>query len=840
MLRRALLATAPLAVLALIESGCAPNDGGDEVADDNVTAVRAEPLGTGPRELRDRARGHVDSLKNVKLPDPRELRRFIKDRAAAVRLGKALFWDQQVGSDGQACASCHFHAGADNRSKSQMNPGTRNQIPGIDTSAFNDLTGFGPNKNAFGPNYQLTAADFPFHKLADPDDRTSTVLSDTNDTISSQGVFNAEFLATGVPFDLGIPSLVGSGAIFNVNGVLVRNVEPRQAPTAINAAFNHRNFWDGRARFEFNGVSPLGQLDPDERLVERVWGNTPAFVAVRIPRSSLASQAVGPVTSDQETTFGIRSTTFIGRRFQDVARKLLHPAVVPLGQQQVAKDDSVLGHLSAAPSSGIATPYLQMVREAFEDRWWNVPGFVVDVSGRKPVLTRRAAPSGPDQFTVMEYNFSLFFGLAVQEYERTLVSDDTPFDRFMEGDDRALSAKEQRGLDVFLDKGKCVNCHGGAELTNASLANVQGDQIIERMVMGDNRVAVYDNGFYNIGVRPTLEDVGVGGRGGPRDLPLSNARLFQRELGELVSLIQRWTFTPRDKAIRLANRVLGIPRIRARPEEAEPLLKEAAPAAARELATARDALARAVAKCPPWWLADSSKRLAAIDALLSQAKAALAAGSANKAALKLDDASDKLDELASRLGTRVDAQTKKARELLAPGLSLLPDPIDPGPDRDHPSAPPLRPDERVAVDGAFKTPTLRNIAQSAPYFHNGGQATLEQVVEFYNRGADFARENRDDLDPDIQPLGLTPEERAALVAFLVALTDDRVRLERAPFDHPSLSLPNGGTTPVITPMFPTTPVLEDRFVLPTTGRRGNSVPLGTPKTPYADFLQPLK
>jgi cytochrome c peroxidase len=48
---------------------------------------------------------------------------FIVDRVAAVRLGKALFWDMQVGSDGvQSCGSCHFHAGADDRVKNQLNP----------------------------------------------------------------------------------------------------------------------------------------------------------------------------------------------------------------------------------------------------------------------------------------------------------------------------------------------------------------------------------------------------------------------------------------------------------------------------------------------------------------------------------------------------------------------------------------------------------------------------------------------------------------------------------------------------------------------------------------------
>ena len=96
---------------------------------------------------------------------------------------------------------------------------------------------------------------------------------------------------------------------------------------------------------------------------------------------------------------------------------------------------------------------------------------------------------------------------------------------------------EQQGLEVFVGKGKCANCHGGAELTNASVRNVRGE-LIERMIMGDGRVAVYDNGFYNIGVRPTREDIGVGGRIGPRNLPLSFSRLFQDQVDDLVKVLR--------------------------------------------------------------------------------------------------------------------------------------------------------------------------------------------------------------------------------------------------------------------------------------------------------------
>jgi cytochrome c peroxidase len=68
--------------------------------------------------------------------------------------------------------------------------------------------------------------------------------------------------------------------------------------------------------------------------------------------------------------------------------------------------------------------------------------------------------------------------------------------------------------------------------------------------------------------------------------------------------------------------------------------------------------------------------------------------------------------------------------------------------------------------GAFKTPTLRNIVLTAPYMHDGSEGTLEEVVEFYDRGG-----NRNPwLSKDIQPLGLSPSEKRDLVAFMEALT----------------------------------------------------------------------
>jgi hypothetical protein len=100
--------------------------------------------------------------------------------------------------------------------------------------------------------------------------------------------------------------------------------------------------------------------------------------------------------------------------------------------------------------------------------------------------------------------------------------------------------------------------------------------------------------------------------------------------------------------------------------------------------------------------------------------------------------------------------------------------------------------QRAAVDGAFKTPGLRNVELTGPYFHNGGVATLRQVVQFYNRGGNFCRFNVKDLDPAIEPLGLSALQERQLVAFLVSLTDERVKHRAAPFDHPELRVPEDG------------------------------------------------
>jgi cytochrome c peroxidase len=76
----------------------------------------------------------------------------------------------------------------------------------------------------------------------------------------------------------------------------------------------------------------------------------------------------------------------------------------------------------------------------------------------------------------------------------------------------------------------------------------------------------------------------------------------------------------------------------------------------------------------------------------------------------------------------------------------------------------------TGVRGAFKVPTLRNVALSAPYMRNGSLATLEEVVQFYADGAGRAG-GFPSVDPLLKGFDLSAQDKADLVAFLAALTD---------------------------------------------------------------------
>ncbi len=83
------------------------------------------------------------------------------------------------------------------------------------------------------------------------------------------------------------------------------------------------------------------------------------------------------------------------------------------------------------------------------------------------------------------------------------------------------------------------------------------------------------------------------------------------------------------------------------------------------------------------------------------------------------------------------------------------------------------------MKGAFKTPTLRDIALTAPYFHDGSAATLEQVIEHYSQGGEV----KSNLSPNMKKLDLSDKDKADLLEFMRALTS-----EQEPMIIPTLPL----------------------------------------------------
>jgi cytochrome c peroxidase len=400
--------------------------------------------------------------------------------------------------------------------------------------------------------------------------------------------------------------------------------------------------------------------------------------------ASLASQAVGPALSDFEMSCSNRS-------FADLGRKL--SLRTPLDGQVIDANDSMFGQsaefgdLRAVNArAGIGRgldpkySYINLIKKSFDPHYW--------ADTRKwRVVNGKLVADPVNGYTQLELNFSMFWGISIMLYEATLISDDSPFDRFM--DNGALNPvggfgdAEIRGLKVFSDEGGCVHCHTGPVLSGPAVGinHLAEDNQVERMTMADGGVALYDNGFYNIGVRPTRDDPGLGGVD-----PFGNSFSFTRQF--------------------VANPFF--PR-------------------------------------PDNYQVDPCKWITPF-----------------------------------------------------PVCSVLPDNFGPL-------------TQRVAVDGAFKMPTLRNVGLTPPYFHNGGQGTLAHVVQFYSRGSDSRSVNNGDttgsgsigedpldapasgsnLHPEIFKRNLTAQQRSDLVAFLKSLTDDRVRCHAAPFDHPELKVSNG-------------------------------------------------
>lgn len=392
------------------------------------------------------------------MPMPENLSDFIRDKKKAIAPGKAFFWDMPVGSDGKtAGASCHWHAGADIRTSDTLGVSAGRVL----VTGSRVLKSSAP---APGSRFSLTASDCPFHRVSNPllpavgsgadpaanaDAAKNPVVFDTNIIAGSQGVITQKFDDPGLPGPQD-KSIAVIDSLFNVDDVNVRQVTCRNTPSAINAVFFDRLFWDGRANRYFNGVSPFGELDTEARVFKAAANGVLESVRIQIDNAALASQAVGPANNNVEMSWN-------NRTFHDLGRKML--ALSPLALQNVAVDDSVQGPYSrGAAGKGLkaGTDYAGLIPEAFQPVWWSGTG---------------KTPSG---VTHMEANFSLYWGLAVMVYESTLVSDKSPYDAWAKGDTRALSEKARAGLSIFMNEGRCINCHSAPEFTGATVSAIRG------------------------------------------------------------------------------------------------------------------------------------------------------------------------------------------------------------------------------------------------------------------------------------------------------------------------------------------------------------------------------
>lgn len=663
-----------------------------------------------------------------------------RNNVALVQLGKALFWDTAVGSDGMACASCHFAAGADSRTINQINPGFNHG-----NHTYDALPG-----GTVGPNAQLKVSDFPLWEFTTPtvDALGNPKLNATvvDDVISSAGTLNGTFIGND-------PLLDGdtcSSRILDeasVNGINVRRVEPRNTPTAINATFFVRNFWDGRANKVFNGANPFGLRDLNSKVWMTPVGGNPTQVKLVIDNASLASQAVGPVLSDLEMSCAGRTFTTVGTKL--VGRKILNT-------QTISATDSVLGQYRTNKPL-----YRTLIQRAFQPVFWT--------------------GVNPSNIPLDEANFPLFFGLAVQAYEDTLRSGNSPYDNLIRvrqpitiagvpnpvgnapqlvrranGTFIGMNRSQSRGFDLFMGavsplnpqvgvdpitnapipqkNGACIFCHNGPEFSSATFTALAPAPLGVRITVPDAvpagfmaepmpfapgvaavvaeavvpvfdpalQFGTYDLGFYDIGVTPIEFDRGLGNND-PWGNPLAFSQQWQNAFG--------------------------------------------------------------LAPCPT--------------DLVTPANGAACAPPSTP-----------------------DVFTVATNFVDVNGVPLVMTPV-------------LSP---ARTDGSFKTPSLRNVSLTAPYFHNGSAKNLGEALMVYNNGGLF---NNPNLHPEIKVLGFDATDFTDVTNFLLMLTDNRVAREAAPFDHPSLTIPNGHT---ITAVPNTNDAVDNFLVLPATGRNGRAAP----------------
>ncbi len=686
---------------------------------------------------------------------------IVKDKDWLLVLGRAFFWDQQMGSDGGSCASCHYSAGTDNRLTGQLNPAFR-AGGGADTnmgctegSECADGTETASGGTA-GSDYTFVEKDYPFRQFEGDvvTDRNAPVRINSNDIHSSAGSFDAEFKRAFHGKEIcGKPNT----EIFYKDGkgkwhgrkLAKRAVEPRNTAITTNSGMLFSLAWDGRANNIFSGVGVHGLTDiknnPNKRLI-KMDGYDPILTHIEIENAALASFSVGPILDNLEMSCD-------GRTFADVARKILYTR--PLRMQRIAKTDSTFGIHGPkyathgdlrAKKKGLKRKYkyYKLIQLAFEDDWWKGKGLWKIEDGKLKKME-----SYDYGHTQMEMNFSMFWGLALDAYQKSLVSDQSRFDIAdnaqcfaqtgtrpnpnpnappipifgnVQGciDSGLWSAGEEAGRIAFNGfgpgQGGCAACHAAPMFTNAAMDNdgnfPAGPMVLLSFGPPNAPPILADQGFQNTGANLLAQDLGRYDKD-PYGYPISFAmQMIKHANGEM----------PADKMDPNAHICNIIP---------------IGPNAGRQGGPI----------CLP------------------------------------------------------DGSINPARQAFVDNLK----------------------NQRVEVGGAMKSPSLRNIGLTPPYFHYGGYSNLRDIMDFYNRGGS----HRDcDKDPSlgcttgdtsgsgpkghqefedvaglanrgsnvagaIGPRGMSPETMDNIVKYMLSLTDKNVQCDAGHFDHPELILFTG-------------------------------------------------
>jgi cytochrome c peroxidase len=782
-------------------------------------------------------------------------------RAAMRVLGKALFWDQQAGSDGQACASCHFHAGSDIRAVDTLNPGARNTNP-----AEQSVWGTTRSGQQGGPNYTLTPGDFPFHELADPLETNygkKDVLFDTDDAVGSIGTFHANFGGSPAP-NYALPNAVGTydtvaSAItdhFSVSTAgapggnrNVRSNGPRQAAPTINALFNFNNFWDGRADNSFNGLNMHGIKDFNSFIYFNSGGALIRDLIAGITEGALASQATAPIASSTSDEMA-----FSGRTIPDVGRKLLRLTGPGKGATATAVID-----LNPLLADGV-TP---------NPAYQTVTGFTVTSAGSGYIPTAQGGGAsvtltgggGAGAIAVANVNasgvvsaISIYVdpvlgaqggGGYVTPPAVTIVSTglDTaaytigpptppapmviplgaqvvsPTDSVLGSFARTGAGAAGQGINLsyvnliqwafvptFWDaaaaNGGTLTTPSGFHLMEENMPMFWGlsIQMYETLLRADQ--SPYDK--FMAGDNAAFDPVG-----GPNSVKSQNA---------MRGLL---TYISTENTMQQVNPIFNNINFGACQlcHSGRELTEVASPNVAAKLFVATDMTVKM----------DHNRELAIVPP-----SANFDVGFTNIGSRPTREDVGIGGDAPFLPGTPLSI-TKARNMNQAWAMLLLPVILFPG----EPN-----PTRGSNIDGAFKIPHLRNVELNGPYFHNGGELTLKQVVEFYARHGDFADVNEPNIDVGLAMVqNIGDADADLLVSFLLQLTDERVRWEMAPFDHPQLSVPNGHAAglPANTTSLGAAFAQDTFLVLPAVGANGrHDLPAGQPypagNVPLPNFL----